>query len=139
MKRALLRVDFNFPFEYRVLETLPTIKQVLKRGDMVVLATHLEKNELIPHLDALAGFLRKFFPSLVFVKGRITRCPPDFFTKQTSRVFLLDNLRLNRGEAANDLGFAKALASWGDYYVNDAFAVSHREHASIVSLARYSS
>ena len=136
MKRALLRVDFNFPFEYRVLETLPTIKKVLKGGDTVVLMTHLEKNGQVPHLDALAGFLRKFFPSLIFVRGRITRCPPDFFKKQTSRVFLLDNLRLNRGEAANDLGFAKALASWGDYYINDAFAASHREHASIVSLAR---
>lgn len=136
MKRALLRADFNFPFEYRVLETLPTIKQVLKRGDVVVLATHLEKNWQIPHLDALAVFLRKFFPSLVFVRGRITRCPPDFFKKQTSRVFLLDNLRLNRGEMANDLDFAKALASWGDYYINDAFAASHRKHASIVSLPK---
>src|SRR3989344_1258040 len=90
MKRALLRVDFNFPFEYRVL-----------------------------------------------VKGRIKHCPRDFFKKQTSRVFLLDNLRLNRGEEANDLDFAKALASWGDYYINDAFAASHRKHASVVSLASF--
>ena len=135
MKRALLRVDFNFPFEYRVHETTPTIKELIRRGDAVVLITHFEKDGRTLHLDSLAKFLRKLFPELIFVKGPIQLCPRNFF-KQHSRIVLLDNLRLNRGEAANDPGFAKLLASWGDYYINEAFAASHRKHASIVLLPK---
>ena len=53
--------------------------------------------------------------------------PEAFFDWYKNRVVLLDNLRFSPGEQDNTLVFAKILASWGDYYVNDAFAASHRE------------
>lgn len=67
-----------------------------------------------------------------FARGELPPKPRKF----SERVVLLDNIRLNPGEKKNDLKFAKRLAAWGDYYINDAFAVSHREHASIVFLPK---
>ena len=65
-----------------------------------------------------------------FVQGKLPPKPLEF----AERVVLFDNIRLNPGEKACDLSFAKTLAAWGDYYVNDAFSASHRKHASIVLL-----
>ncbi|MDP2668603.1 MAG: phosphoglycerate kinase [bacterium] len=136
-KRIILRVDFNFPFEYRVQCTLPTIKTLLKKGAKVVLITHAEQGGRNPSLSALYEHLKIYFPRIILVKGKIFEMPADFFQKSKTNIALLDNLRLQKGEKENNLVFARILASWGDYYINDAFAASHREHASIISLPKY--
>jgi len=136
-KNILLRVDFNWPYEYRVAKTIPAVRALLKNGAAsVILITHCEKDDKIIHLDSLHKYLRKFFKDIVFVKGPIKKMPEAFFDWYKNRVVLLDNLRFSPGEQDNTLVFAKILASWGDYYVNDAFAASHREHASIVLLPK---
>lgn len=148
-KKVILRVDFNFPFEYKIIRTLPTIHALLKNGATIVLMTHLDKEgaEMIIHegkeqkknffhLDYLAKKLKKIFPSLLFVRGAPARAPEDFFIKNKSKIILLDNLRLCSGEEKNNKIFGEELATWGDYYANEAFAVSHRAHASIVTLPR---
>ncbi|KKS96567.1 phosphoglycerate kinase [Candidatus Giovannonibacteria bacterium RIFCSPLOWO2_01_FULL_43_160] len=137
MKRIILRVDFNWPYEYRIEKTLPTIRALLKNGAAsVVLITHCEKDGKIPHLNGLYKYLKKFFKNILFVEGPIKKMPEDFFNRHKNRVVLLDNLRFGSGEKNNSLAFAKVLASWGDCYINDAFAESHRNYASIVLLPK---
>ena len=76
------------------------------------------------------------FKNILFVEGPIKKMPEDFFNRHKNRVVLLDNLRFGSGEKNNSLAFAKVLASWGDCYINDAFAESHRNYASIVLLPK---
>lgn len=125
-KRVLVRVDFNVypvkPHEPRIEKILPTVRYLLKKGGRVILMTHLETNDgRVPSAAPLARYLKKkYLPS--------------------GDVILLENLRKNPGEkSANrrtSLKFAKRLAKLGDIYVNEAFSVSHRRHASIVLLPK---
>ncbi|QQG45499.1 MAG: phosphoglycerate kinase [Candidatus Sungiibacteriota bacterium] len=139
-KRVLMRVDFNVPLEggrvvddFRIAVTLPTIKGFLAGGAQLLLATHLEQDKEIPHLEAVHKVVEDLLGEPVrFLPGLVGE-PYDL----EERVVLFDNLRLNPGEKANDLEFARLLASWGELYINEAFSVSHRPHASIVSVPRF--
>src|SRR3989338_7805670 len=140
-KRVLIRVDFNVPIsgkkildDFRIRASLPIIQKLLKIGSQVFLITHLEKDGLIPHLDQVAKHIQKTLDIPVrFLKGEITPHPRLF----SERIIIFDNIRLNKGEKKNDMLFAKRLARWGDYYINDAFAVCHREHASVVGVPKF--
>src|SRR3989344_4867573 len=86
MKRIILRVDFNWPYEYRIEKTLPTIRALLKNGAAsVVLITHCEKDGKIPHLNGLYKYLKKFFKNILFVEGPIKKMPEDFFNRHKNR------------------------------------------------------
>lgn len=124
-KTVLLRVDFNVPIKngkvedsFRIIKALPTIKFLLKGGAKVVLITHLGEDGTA----SLAPVIKSFFAISKINKNKVT---------------FLENIRKFPGEKKNDQIFAKKLAAMGDIYVNDAFSVSHREHASIVSLPKY--
>ena len=124
-KTALLRVDFNVPIknekvmdDFKIIKALPTINFLLKRGAKIILITHLGKDGT----KNIVPVIKKFFALSKISKSKVT-----FF----------ENIRKFRGEMKNDQIFAKRLASLGDIYVNDAFSVSHRKHASIVSLPKY--
>jgi 3-phosphoglycerate kinase len=140
-KRALVRFDFNVPYDkkgitddFRIRAALPTIRQLIKKGHQVIICTHWEENGEIPHLDLVAKRLEKLLKTpVLFIKGELPPAGSHF----DSSVVLLDNVRLFAGEKKNDAQFARHLASFGDYFVNDAFSVSHRKHASIVSVPRY--
>ena len=140
-KKVLLRVDFNVPLkgnkvadDFRIKAPLPGIKDLLKKGAKVLLLAHLESDDKNPSLEAVSRHLEKLLGMKVrFIKGKIPANPCDF----PERVWLFDNLRLNSCEKNNDRNFAKQLARWGDYYINDAFSASHREHASIVGLPKF--
>jgi phosphoglycerate kinase len=121
-KTALVRVDFNVPIkngkvldDFRIKKALPTIKFLQKKGAKVVLISHLGEDGT-RNMKPVANCLRKY------IKKDIT---------------LLENIRKYPGEKKNDLKFAKKLAKLGDFYVNDAFSVSHRQHASIVGIPKY--
>jgi len=121
-KRVLLRVDFNVPIkngkvadDFRIKKTLPTINFLKKGGAKVIIISHLTDGKA-KSLKPVAEYLSK-------------RVGDD--------VVLLENIRNYPGEEKNDRNFAKQLAKLGDIYVNDAFSVSHRNHASIVSLPKY--
>lgn len=116
-KRVLVRVDWNVPVEdgavlddFRIKQSLPTVEFLVNAGAKVVLMTHLEPEER--STDPLRGYL------------------PE-------GVEVLENLRKNPGEKENREEFAKELASGFDIYVNEAFSVSHREHASIVGVPKF--
>ncbi|MBI3888409.1 phosphoglycerate kinase [Candidatus Nomurabacteria bacterium] len=124
-KTVLLRVDFNVPVkngrvqdDFRIRAALPTINFILKGGAKIILLTHLGKDGKA----SLSPIIKRFFAVSKISKNKIT-----FF----------ENLRKFPGEIKNDQSFAKKLSSMGDVYVNDAFSVSHREHASIVSVPKY--
>ncbi|OGI71747.1 phosphoglycerate kinase [Candidatus Nomurabacteria bacterium RIFCSPHIGHO2_02_FULL_35_13] len=124
-KKVLVRVDFNVPIkngrildDFRIKKALPTIKFLEKKGAKIILITHLGKNGN----ESLAPIIKRFF--------EISKC-------SKSQVSFFDNIRKFTGEAKNDLNFAKKLSVLGDVYVNDAFSVSHRAHASIVGLPKY--
>lgn len=121
----LVRVDFNVPIkdgkvedDFRIAKALPTIKFLLEKKAKVVLVTHLGKDGSA----SLEPVIERFFEISGFPKDQM-----EFF----------ENVRKFPGEEKNDPIFAKKLASLGDIYVNDAFPVSHRMHASIVGITKY--
>lgn len=149
-KRALVRVDFNVPMEEgritddaRIVASLPTIKKLISGGAIVTLASHLGRPKGKPepglslkpvaeHLQELLGKPVKFISDCVgepVAKALKNAKPGD--------VFMLENLRFHPEEEKNDLNFAKELAKPFDLFVNDAFAVSHRAHASVVGVTKY--
>lgn len=139
-KHVLLRLDLNTPIDagkvadpYRIDQVIPTIDLLrLKKAKIVIIAhTEAEDNtSLLPMLDYLNGFVKVEFAKDLFSAATI-KLVADM---EDGDVVLLENLRLDEGEKANDPSFAKKLAAYGDLYVNDAFSVSHRKHASIVGV-----
>lgn len=140
-KRVLLRVDFNVPLrgnsiadDFRIRAGIPTIDALIKKGAQVFLITHLEQSDKLPHLDPIKKNLEKLLGYRVrFIKGRI----PAAAYKVAEPVVLFDNIRLNSEEKKCGKEFSKRLAGWGDIFINDAFSVSHRKHASIVGLPKF--
>lgn len=144
--RVLLRVDFNEPLKhgkigdsFRVKSTKHTINMLAKRGAKIILVTHLEDAKKKP--ISLAGVVRQFEKALtrrlLFVK-KYSQDTIERGFDNGADIVLLENLRLHRGEETNDPRFSRLLASFTDIYVNEAFSVSHRPHASIIGVPRYS-
>ncbi len=139
---ALLRLDFNTEDNWRVQTTLPTIRFLLRHSSKIVIIGHrgrpngydkkLSLRNGCLRLQKLLGRKIQFVPGLNFVaiKKVVDRSP-------RGSIFLLENLRFWQGERTNDVKFAKKLASLADYYVNDAFAVSHRANASVAAITKY--
>jgi phosphoglycerate kinase len=124
-KRILVRTDFNVPLDghtivddFRIRAALPTITWLTERGGIVVTASHLGRPKGAPN--------PKY--SMEPVRRRLAELAPG--------VELLENLRFDPGEEANDEAFVKQLIEGIDGYVNDAFGASHRAHASIVGPPR---
>ncbi|MEE3068760.1 MAG: phosphoglycerate kinase [Actinomycetota bacterium] len=124
-RRVLVRTDFNVPLEeragsqvvvddFRIRAAMPTISWLLERGAQVVCASHLGRPKGQP-VDEY---------SMDPVRARLSELAPG--------VELLENLRFNPGEEANDDAFVGSLTDGIHFYVNDAFGASHRAHASIV-------
>ncbi|MEI8337759.1 MAG: phosphoglycerate kinase [bacterium] len=141
-KTVILRVDLNVPVKdgwvtdpFRIERSLETIKFLSQSGAKTILVSHLEDDK--GTLEPIARYLVASFPTMVFVKDIFN---PDTKNSVSSMreggVVLFENLRNWPGEKLNDQNFAKHLASFADIYVNDAFSVSHRKHASIVSLPK---
>jgi len=151
-KRVLVRVDFNLPLKgkkiadsSKIEATLPTLNFLFKKECVVILATHLgqPQGKVVEawRTDILARELQNFLPhhkvwKLYDCIGKGVR---DCLQQNSSprNLFLLENLRFYREEEENDPLFAQALGSLAEVYVNDAFAVSHRRHASIDAITQF--
>jgi len=127
-KRVLVRVDFNVPLskqgeildDFRIKETLPTIKYLIEKDARVILMSHLGN------------------PGGKFVKElKLEPVSKRLAELLGQKIELLENLRFNPGEESNDENFAKELAKKGDIYINDAFGACHRAHASIVGVPKF--
>ena len=151
-KRALVRVDFNVPLDEesgditddsRIQATLPTIKYLIDRGTKTVLCSHLgrpegkvvEKLRMTPVARRLSQLLRKEVQTTRDCIGPDVEKAVEKLTE--GDILLLENLRFHPDEERDSNAFAQALSRLADIYVNDAFGVSHRTHASIVGITNY--
>ncbi len=150
-KKVFIRCDFNVPLddflnitdERRIKSAIPTIKYCLDNDCAVILGSHLgrpggvvdPKLSLAPIAKRLSRLL---IPSVQLSKDVIGE---DTMEKaknlKSGEVLLLENLRFEKGETKNDDDFAEKLASLADYYVNDAFGVCHRAHASVEAVTKF--
>ena len=152
-KRVLVRVDFNVPidqgiegislYDQRLRATLPTINYLVEQGSKVVLCSHLgrpkgevvEELRLAPVGDRLAFLLERPVKSLPEITGPMVS--DAIAAMAPGDVLLLENLRFNPGEEQNDEAFACELSDSVDCFVNDAFAVCHRAHASTAGITKF--
>jgi phosphoglycerate kinase len=149
-KRVLTRCDFNVPVtdgritdDKRITEALPTIKYLSAHGARVILCSHFGR----PKGEFNSAFsLAPVAARLTELLGRDVALASDVIGEDAKAkaaalrdgdVMLIENVRFHKEEEKNDPGFAKALASLADIYVNDAFGTAHRAHASTAGVADY--
>ena len=144
-KKVLLRVDFNVPIkdnlildDKKIKETLPTINLLLKNNNKIIIITHLGRpdgnidknlvvNPLIERLELLL-LNKKIVKIHIYDKN---------INLKSGEIFMFENIRFFKQEEENDENFSRELSKYGEVYVNDAFGVSHREHASITGIQKY--
>ncbi len=139
-RQGLTRIPF------RIQAVLPTIRFLTSRGARVVILSHRGRPKKVSSIkkQVLSFTLKPF----VKILSSLLKKPVQFADfndinkneikkSVTNSIFLLENLRFSPGEEKNDKKLAKKLASLGDFYVNDAFGVSHRKDASIVAITKY--
>jgi phosphoglycerate kinase len=147
-KRVLVRVDFNVPMDeqgnitddIRIRMVLPTIEYILEQKGKLILCSHMGR----PKGQRVAAFsLAPVAAHLSGLIGREVRMAPDCIgdatesmaaSLQPGEVLLLENLRFYKEETENEPAFAEKLARLADVYINDAFAASHRAHASVAAV-----
>lgn len=140
-KRVILRLDLNVPIRgndivdtYRIDSSFATIDFLVERGAVVIILSHLGRSGA--SLKVVEEYLSKKYKTF-FIKDPFTS---EFVSKSKNAnpgtVFVLENIRNWPEEEANDESFAKKLEEFGDIYVNDAFSVSHRKHASVFALPK---
>ena len=148
-KRVLLRTDFNVPMDKvgRILDTtrieaeIPTIKYLIDKGAKVIICSHLGRPkgfDINLSLWPISLILLKYFPGKVqFCQKTVGQRVKDQISAMSNgTALLLENIRFQEGEEKNDPVFARELAELADIFVNDAFGVCHRKHASTYGVAR---
>jgi phosphoglycerate kinase len=150
-KKIFIRCDFNVPMdEYsnitddrRIRSALNTIRYCIDNDCSIILASHLgrpkepfeEKYSLKPVAKRLHTLLKQ---EIIMAKNVVQEDTLQLAKNlQAGEILLLENLRYNAGETKNDEEFASKLASMADVYINDAFGVSHRAHASVEGITKY--
>lgn len=150
-KKVLVRCDFNVPQDEnlkitdnrRIVAALPTIKYLLENNCKVILCSHLGRPKgqvkkefsLAPVAEELSKLLGQ---EVKLASDIIGDSAKDLTTNmQNGEVVLLENVRFDSREEANDKEFAKELASLAELYVNDAFGTAHRAHASTAGVAEF--
>jgi phosphoglycerate kinase len=149
-KKVFIRVDFNVPQDEkgnitedtRITGALPTIKYALEQGAKVILASHLGR----PKGEKKAKYtMAPASKRLSQLLGKKVIQAPDCFGPEVDKLIdamkpgellMLENLRFYPGEEKNDPEFARKLVNGCEIYVNDAFAVSHRAHASVEAITK---
>ena len=140
----LVRLDFNVPVaegrvvnDYRIKKTLPTINFLREQKAKIIILSHIEgaSDTLHPVFEYLKHLMPISFCPDVLADGP-TGGAAMIEKMMPGDVLLCENVRQYPGEKKNDPAFTKKLSSLGVAYVNDAFSVSHRSHASVVGLAK---
>jgi phosphoglycerate kinase len=151
-KRVFVRVDFNVPLDKktkqitddaRIQATLPTLRHLVERGARIVLGSHLGRPDGQPKPEFSLEPVAARLADLMKLDVALADEPVgDGARKVVSdlrdgQIAMLENLRFDPGEEANDETFARTLASYCDLYVNDAFGTAHRAHASTAGMVKF--
>jgi phosphoglycerate kinase len=156
-KRIIARFDFNIPFKKergpsgekiisdstRIDSALETIKYLLDQGvNKIIIMSHLGRPKGKTNKDLSLEPVGKYLAQALNTDVILTESCLDLNIKtlldlNSSKIILLENLRFHPEEEKNDFEFAKKLASYGDIYLNDAFGVAHRKHASTHAINHY--
>ncbi|MGH2772196.1 MAG: phosphoglycerate kinase [Actinomycetota bacterium] len=145
-KRVLVRVDFNVPLkdgrvtdDLRIRSAIPTLEALMDRGATVICCSHLGRPKGKPDpqysLKPVAAVLQGLTGKTVRLTSGPAGPPGELEDLKPDEIGLLENLRFDPGEEANEDGFASELAALADAYVNDAFGAVHRAHASTAAVA----
>lgn len=134
-KRVIVRVDLDVPIEageikekYRLESWKPTVDLLLEKGAPKII--------LIGHLGRPDGKTDESLSTKILVPVLSEILGQEVSFEGESQIILKENLRFDPGEESNSEEFAKKLSELGDFYINDSFATAHREHASIVGIAK---
>ena len=147
-KRVLVRVDFNVPMHNgevadisRIARNSPTIKEIADRGGKVILVSHYgrpkgrdPRESLKPVVAAVARIIERPIAFADDCVGQVAE--KAVAALQPGDILCLENTRFHAGEESNDVEFARQLARLADVFVNDAFSVAHRAHASVEAIGR---
>jgi phosphoglycerate kinase len=150
-KRVFVRVDYNLPMDEnanitddnRICQTLDLIQYLRDRQAKIILASHLgrpkngyeKRFSLAPVARHLSGLLGR---KVLFAQDCIGEAVQDLAAGlENGEILMLENLRFHKQEKSNDQGFARQLAALCDVYVNNAFAVSHRDQASVTGMVAH--
>ena len=150
-KRVLLRCDFNVPIkngrildDYKIIKGLETVEYLLKKKSKIIIVSHLgrpdatkkdTKYSLLPVAEFLKEKIKKQVNFVNDIAGFQTGTAVS--KMKNSEIVFLENIRFEKGEKENSAVLARHLAKLADIYVNDAFAVSHRAHASVSAIKKY--
>jgi phosphoglycerate kinase len=148
-KIVLVRCDLNVPMKdgmitdlSRIERSLSTLSELSEKGARVVVLSHFgrPKGKVVTQMSLrpIAAALGKAMNTdIAFASNCVGATASDLITKmKNGDVAVLENLRFNKNEEANDTEFAEQLAALGDIYINDAFSCAHRAHASTVAIAK---
>ena len=151
-KTVLLRADYNVPLssngkitdDYRILQSIPTIKYLLSKNVKLIICSHLGRpkgpQDIKYSLKVVADELRKLLePNKVSFVHDCIGTEVDNAAKdlKSGQILLLENLRFHKEEEENNSDFAKRLASLADIFVQDGFGVVHRAHASTDDITKF--
>ena len=148
-KIALLRLDLNVPLknkdildETRIDKIIPVINFLLNRKTKVLVISHVgrpkgKKNHDLSLKPICLNIEKKIKKKIKLITSNLYEITKDKIFMQEEEVIFLENIRFYREEEINDSKFAKQIASLGDFYVNDAFSCSHRDHASVSKITKF--
>lgn len=151
-KKALIRVDFNVPFnekleitdDTRIRAALPTIRKVIEKGGSPIIMSHLGRPKNGPEDKFSMRHVVDHISELL--DGATVKIAPDCIGEATLKIakalkpgeiLVLENLRFHKEEEKGDEAFAEQLAANGDCWINDAFGTAHRAHASTAVIAKF--
>ena len=148
-KIALLRLDLNVPLknkdildETRIDKIIPVINFLLNRKTKILVISHVgrpkgKKNHDLSLKPICLNIEKKIKKKIKLITSNLYEITKDKLFMQEEEVIFLENIRFYREEEINDSKFAKQIASLGDFYVNDAFSCSHRDHASVSKITKF--
>ena len=149
-KKVLLRVDLNVPIKdgniteiSRIEKIIPTIRLLIKKKAKIIILSHIgrPKGKVVKgmSLEPISKKLESLLKNKVLFYNKILSEDTIFEVNKipNGSIMMMENIRFNKEEEQNDTEFAKKISSLGDLYVNDAFSVSHRSHASVDAITKY--
>ena len=148
-KIALLRLDLNVPLknkdildETRIDKIIPVINFLLNKKTKILVISHVgrpkgKKNHDLSLKPICLNIEKKIKKKIKLITSNLYEITKDKLVMHEEEVIFLENIRFYREEEINDSKFAKQIASLGDFYVNDAFSCSHRDHASVSKITKF--